>query len=335
MVEEEPNSPPQSPPPLAYERSTGVTRGAFRLLLLLTFINTILLAMSLMGPQNWQAVRSAYTGFKDRRAAAAAAAQREAAQRAALQAAVGLRFPEGYVGYTEVPDEAMRLMSQGAAYQPIQTAGGRSQTPPPGWQAPVVAHPQPALVKHGSLGAEGSLFVHERTSPNGTKMLVLVLIRATYEFDNETRLLNGHKTEETTYRLSRQRRLQAAAFTTAPNGKITLARRYELELILPDARPTEVAVGRRPRDGSTPATMPSIATTHQLRFFGGSPDPADGSHFTLPYELDGQPGVIDGWLRDDGLVLTPRQGHAIPTAKHPHWDLLPATQPATQAAGSL
>jgi hypothetical protein len=215
MPDEEPNS----PPPLAYERPGGVTRGAFRLLLLLTFINTILLATSLMGPQTWQAVRSAYTGFKDRRAAAAAAAQRETVQRAALSAALGFRFPDDYVGYTESPDEAMRLMSQGSPYQPIQTAGSRSESPPPGWQAPVVAHPQPALVKHGSLGAEGALFVHERTSPNGTQMLVLVVIRATYAFENQTTIFNGNKTEETKYRLTRQRRLQAVAFTTAPNGE--------------------------------------------------------------------------------------------------------------------
>jgi hypothetical protein len=120
-----PNDPPNSPPPLAYERPSGVTRGAFRLLLLLTFINTILLGVSLMGPQTWQAVRGAYTAFKDRRTAAVAAAQRQTIHRAALAAAVGFRFPENYVAYTESPEEAMQLVSQGLPYEPIRQEGGR------------------------------------------------------------------------------------------------------------------------------------------------------------------------------------------------------------------
>jgi hypothetical protein len=31
-----------------------------------------------------------------------------------------------------------------------------------------------------------------------------------------------------------------------------------------------------------------------IRFFAGQPDPNDPSHFTLRYELSGQPGIIDG-----------------------------------------
>ena len=36
-----------------------------------------------------------------------------------------------------------------------------------------------------------------------------------------------------------------------------------------------------------------------LRLFAGQADPADASHFTFMYELNGQRGTIDGWLQDD------------------------------------
>jgi hypothetical protein len=49
--------------------------------------------------------------------------------------------------------------------------------------------------------------------------------------------------------------------------------------------------------GQVPATSP------RLRMFAGQADPADASHFTIGYELDGEPGTIDGWLQADGRGL--------------------------------
>ena len=41
----------------------------------------------------------------------------------------------------------------------------------------------------------------------------------------------------------------------------------------------------------------------------GVADTQDASHFTITYELDGQPGTIDGWLVDDrSVVLEVRDG---------------------------
>ena len=40
-----------------------------------------------------------------------------------------------------------------------------------------------------------------------------------------------------------------------------------------------------------------------LRLFAGQADPSDPAHFTIRYTFDDQPGVIDGWLKDDGTVL--------------------------------
>jgi hypothetical protein len=48
-----------------------------------------------------------------------------------------------------------------------------------------------------------------------------------------------------------------------------------------------------------------------VRVFGGQPDPADPSHFTIAYTVNDRPGVIDGRLLDDGTVdLHVREGSA-------------------------
>jgi hypothetical protein len=49
-----------------------------------------------------------------------------------------------------------------------------------------------------------------------------------------------------------------------------------------------------------------------LRLSSGQPDPNDPSHFTIPYELGGAPGIIDGWLRaDDTLLFEPRDAAVV------------------------
>ena len=45
--------------------------------------------------------------------------------------------------------------------------------------------------------------------------------------------------------------------------------------------------------------------------------------------MDGQAGVIDGWLKLDGVMLRPRQGRPIASAREPAWEMLPATMPTT------
>ena len=48
-----------------------------------------------------------------------------------------------------------------------------------------------------------------------------------------------------------------------------------------------------------------------VKVFGGQPDPADPSHFTIAYTVNDRPGVLDGWLRDDDTVdLAVREGSA-------------------------
>jgi hypothetical protein len=51
----------------------------------------------------------------------------------------------------------------------------------------------------------------------------------------------------------------------------------------------------------------SLRLTEQdrLRVFMGQPDATDPSHFTIDYELNGERGTIDGWLRDGDAFAEP------------------------------
>jgi hypothetical protein len=40
-----------------------------------------------------------------------------------------------------------------------------------------------------------------------------------------------------------------------------------------------------------------------LRLFAGRRDPQDDTHFTIPYDSDGQPGSIDGWVKESSVKL--------------------------------
>lgn len=44
--------------------------------------------------------------------------------------------------------------------------------------------------------------------------------------------------------------------------------------------------------------LPDGTPEPTLIFYAGQFDPADASHFTIAYKRDGDPGVIDGYLRD-------------------------------------
>jgi hypothetical protein len=48
-----------------------------------------------------------------------------------------------------------------------------------------------------------------------------------------------------------------------------------------------------------------------LRLYAGQADSTDLSHFTIRYEVNNQPGTIDGWLKDDDTIkLEVRDGPA-------------------------
>jgi hypothetical protein len=70
----------------------------------------------------------------------------------------------------------------------------------------------------------------------------------------------------------------------------------------------EVSVVPKPSDWSYIVVPAGSGTqlTH-WKFFAGQPDPADLSHFTFEYEVDGTRHTCDAWLKNDGkLVISQR-----------------------------
>ena len=67
------------------------------------------------------------------------------------------------------------------------------------------------------------------------------------------------------------------------------------------------------RGGRYEMPLPGLRGAKHLRLFAGQPDPADAACFTIPYEIDGRTGWIDGTLREGGRVgLDVRGGDVTP-----------------------
>jgi hypothetical protein len=81
---------------------------------------------------------------------------------------------------------------------------------------------------------------------------------------------------------------------------------YGGKLIALAQMPGDLRLGSQP----TPCAVydsGEVSIAGRFRLFAGQPDPADESHFTIRYELDGKPNIIDGWLMpDDTVKLEPR-----------------------------
>jgi hypothetical protein len=54
-----------------------------------------------------------------------------------------------------------------------------------------------------------------------------------------------------------------------------------------------------------------LSTAKSIQIYAGQPDLGDPSHFTIPFTLDGEAGVIDGYLQnDDSVTLKARRTSA-------------------------
>ena len=50
----------------------------------------------------------------------------------------------------------------------------------------------------------------------------------------------------------------------------------------------------------------------RVRIYEGQPDPADATHFTIDYDLNGQRGTIDGNLDEkEWVTFAPRSGKCV------------------------
>jgi hypothetical protein len=80
-----------------------------------------------------------------------------------------------------------------------------------------------------------------------------------------------------------------------------------------------------------PEWRPSINEDHRynvngklkysFQIFFGQPDQKDPSHFTIAYQIDNQPGVIDGWLDDDEHIRLEAHGPWAQPVRSDDWGL--------------
>jgi hypothetical protein len=59
---------------------------------------------------------------------------------------------------------------------------------------------------------------------------------------------------------------------------------------------------RGPREQSSIQQL-ALPKGRPVTMAAGQVDPSDESHFTIEFEVMGTPGIIDGWLREDGTVV--------------------------------
>lgn len=347
----------QVPQPVEYEATPAspVGRRGYRWLLGLTLLNTVMLAYLLVGQHGLPYVRQQWAQWKQARAAEQArqqalvrAAQREQQRLAAQQQCLTYAAPADQVVYDEHPVRAAALLAGGGGYETFRSSTsplGRGNQPPPRWQEPVRAAPPPAftalakewyaragvVVRLSSGGTQrvtpdGSalLFLHERATPAGDRQLVVVRLASARSFTDGTGR-RGVQGNERTFTASKDRVLIAESWSlAAPGTEARLTSSCQLPLLLPDSRRQEVVRFPEP---SAEGEIPVPYHGHALRFLAGRPDQADASRFTLSYDVDGRPGVIDGRLGDEGISLTPRTGRKLLINLVETWDLTPDAPP--------
>jgi hypothetical protein len=323
------DSKPRAAAPLAYKLEPPggrVSVRGFRLLLVLTLLNTTLLAASVLGPQLFPFIQASWGKWQ----ASRAQEQARQAARAIEQQSLAHVIPADRVVYEEDPDRAAALVSADpSGYRSVRA--GSSE--PPGWHAPVRA----VSPGYANGNEYPLLFLHERVTPAGTHYVVTVYLLTQNTF---SRGPAGPSGKQASMYLKKTRQLYAEARLAtsrgAPPPGVEGAHRKAVPLILPDAGARELV--RFSGDPSIDQS-PRLDYGNILRFFGGQADPDDAAHFTLHYQVDGRDGVIDGWMKDDGVEMRPREGHWTLEPNGLGWHLpagpdtrpttLPTTSPAT------
>jgi hypothetical protein len=122
----------------------------------------------------------------------------------------------------------------------------------------------------------GALFAHARRTPSGRERLVVVW-------------LPYNAVRPTAQGASPDNQVQITLFTSVVDDGVMIREGRAAPWIAPPSNP---------RDRQTPL---------YARLYAGQADPADPSHFTIPFEIGDHRDVLDGYLRDgDAVILRPR-----------------------------
>lgn len=308
----------ESKPPLQYQVAPSpVTRGQFRLLLLLMLIQVVITAQSTYAPGFIAWVRERWAEHQQAVAHRALVRQNLAAAQKWLS---HTDAPETVV-WDEDPDRAAKLLAT-PGYLPIepyaQQADGVQNAMPHGALRDLrVALPPIGgnfLTRAGSNSALA--FLHSRRASNGPERLVAVTVSEFLSLSTPSHTQDA-KFDFSVYKLQT---FSAQSYAISSDGDLAEdgASHNDLQL---QAGQSGVAMPGYWTPSAVPGNPGSLRIEYrdQLRVFAGQADPSDASHFTIAYDLDGQPGVIDGWLNADGSVkLEPRVGKRVNKVWYPH-----------------
>jgi hypothetical protein len=301
---------------IPYERQVPwyAQRRSFYIIVFMMLLNAIATTSVTWGPPTLAALREWRAARRAKEQQAQAEAARAAAKAAAVQKQQALEqkllqftLPETDVVYTEDPAEAERLLLSGQGYSTVRWSGPRLSRLP---HLPVLRDAGAELrqmlsaVSWQTSERDGTIFLHERRTPAGRSRLVWVRVSA-------SRTLSNEPARESMVLIASRSLLTVVAQPAGPAGDGGQLWSHILQIVQPPSRALWISTrtdGPSP-DGDEPATAPPPPPREVMRILAGRPDPQNPSHFTIHYTLDGQPGVIDGWLQDDDRVrLEPREG---------------------------
>lgn len=173
------------------------------------------------------------------------------------------------VVYEEDQARCRQLLASGKGYQ--QWPWARPASEVAAWGSPVMFARPTGFPRDARIDylGEAGLFLHRRISPAGHERIVSLSPPAIYYFCRHYR---------------------------------------QIGFCFSVGKPAAVPGAFPAFDSFIPHVLP-LTGDERLRMFAGQPDPTNLSHWTIGYELNGQAGTIDGYLKDnDGISLDVRDG---------------------------
>ncbi len=316
---------------IQYESGVSpISRRQFRLLFLLTVLNSFMLFLFVAGPVISSTLSGWKKDYKQWQADRLAAQQKVQAQQKAaadFQAALVYTAPANQAAYEEDTGRAAKLIAGDSNYSTVRSTNFIYITPSP-WQLPAIRR-SIGLPPPFSTTGYAIVFLHSRTNAAGVQRLVHVEFSATED------LQIIRQNSEKTIRVGNQRTFIANSAHARPDAALAFGTSRSLQILQHYEKCTTI-IWSPANDGRMETGEVKTYPSNVFRLFAGQADPKDASHFTIAYELDDQAGSIDGWLlNDETVALEPRLGRTIfddATGRERHWDPY-ATAPTTRPLG--
>jgi hypothetical protein len=323
-------------PALTYERppAGAITRGHVRWVLVLATVYVLMNVQNTYLPD----VRSVIKDWWASRRLDAEHAEALQKARAFERKVMDFTEPPTKVVWEEDANAAAQLVA-GAGYRwvPVEPLdkGARNTSyfanPDPlfaPWPRGARALPPP-LLQQGPSGAfrincgdeEAVVITHGRRAAAGAERLVVVVASGRQELGGINGGIDKGPPDQSWSRAVKKYQWLTASLYAPGDGETAgkmINNRSTVLLIHPESDPLATTWTYTPGKVGEAGKI-DVPPRDRLRLFAGQPDPADAAHFTIAYDIDGQPGVVDGRLKDDDTVeLKPTTGKIIGDRWYPH-----------------